>query len=75
MNTPQSTGSHETIPVNVNVSEAQRKRILRQTKAWTGPKLTLLLFISLAIALVGLYLMASTSDRIDAQEWTDAALQ
>lgn len=50
-----------TIPVNVIVSEADKKRILRDERAWSGRRLVLLCAVTLTLALGLLYFLASTT--------------
>lgn len=57
------------IPVNVIVSKADEDRILREEKAWTGPKLVALLFVSLTIALVVLVVLANMGYQTAVQAW------
>lgn len=45
--------------INVEVSDGDRERIEREQAFWSGPRLVLLLFGTLAIAIPVLYLMAS----------------
>ena len=45
--------------VNVEVSEDERQRILSEETKWTGPKLVILTFATLAVAVAALYAMAN----------------
>lgn len=45
--------------VNVPVSEDDKRRIVGEDKAWTGPKLIGLMTVSVVIALITLYCMAN----------------
>ncbi len=50
-----------TIPLNVNASEADKKRILREESFWDGPKLVGLCAATLLVACVALWFMANTT--------------
>jgi hypothetical protein len=57
------------IVVNVPMSSAARERIVGQQQRWTGPRLVMLSVGTLAIALVVLYLMASTTSQTYWDDW------
>lgn len=46
-------------PVNVAVSAEDEQRIQEVDRAWTGPRLILLLLVTLALAVAALYGLAS----------------
>jgi hypothetical protein len=47
------------IPVNVDVDEDQKQRILAEEERWDGKKLVILTLVTLAITLASLYAMAN----------------
>lgn len=49
------------IPVNVVVSESDERRILNEERAWSGPKLVVVLLVTLALAIAALWFMSGVS--------------
>ena len=47
------------IPVNVDVTDEERERILKEEGTWDGKKLVILTLVTLAVVLASLYAMAN----------------